>query len=234
MTAHIVIHGDEVHIDTTHGDVTIPVSVTHSTSSGGIPLATEFRLPMKNVDLPWYNADTVYGPYQMWQPNMPTEYERMCTAVVPQRVTYHPSRCVDRNLETGGDTDFEEPLVAPFSGIIIAANDWYGRIGGVVQLMGVATNGDIIIWCGWHVRAINVTPGVIVDVGEIIAAIGNAHGVYAAHLHEQIVIVNKYGVPGPTIYPSHGQYGWQQPDEFYLAHGVDAATIERCKYKDGK
>lgn len=234
MTAHIVIDGDEIQIDTTHGDVTIPVTVTHGTASGGIPLATKFRLPMKNLDKPWYNADTVYGPYRIWTPELVEQGQADMSSWFAQGTTYHPSRCVDRNLESGGDTDFEEPLVAPFSGIIIAANDWYGRIGGVVQLMGVAVNGDIIIWCGWHVRKMTVTPGTIVEMGEDIAAIGNAHGVYAAHLHEQIVIVNKYGIPGPTVYPSHGQYGWQQPDEFHLAHGVDPAIVKRCKYKDGK
>ena len=230
MSAHIVIDGDEIQINTTHGDVTIPVTVTEG-GSGGIPLATSFRLPMKNLDKPWYNADTVYGPYRIWSPDLQSKPE---TDAVAGGVTYHPSRCVDRNLETGGDSDFEEPLVAPFSGIVIAASDWFGRIGGVVQLMGIAVNGDIIVWGGWHVRNMTVTPGTIVEVGEDIAAIGNAHGVYAAHLHEQIVIANKYGIPGPTVYPSDGRYGWQQPDRFYLTHDVDPATIERCMHKDGR
>jgi len=187
---------------------------------------------MKNLHLAWYNADTVYGPYRMWSAHITERSERETDAAATG-LTYHPSRCVDRNLETGGDTDFEEPLVAPFNGLILAAGDYGGRIGGVIQLMGRDADGNIIVWGGWHTRNFVVVPGSIVQMGDDIGAIGNAGGVYAAHLHEQILIVGKAGIPYPTTYPSDNQYNWQQPDTFYLDHGVPEEVVNRVKYRDG-
>lgn len=205
---HQVHDGDSIVVPV--GDVAVNIAVTVAQGiPTGIPLATEFRLPMKHIEKAWYNADEVYGPY-----------------------TYHPARCVDRNLESGGATDWNEPLVAPFSGIVLTTYDWYGAIGGAVQIMGVSTVGEIIVWCGWHVNEITALPGAIVYIGEDIATIGSAHDKYSPHLHEQIVIANKFGIPGPTVYPSDDRYGWQQPDAFYIAHGVDPATVNRCRRKD--
>jgi hypothetical protein len=59
--------------------------------------ATEFGLPMQNLEKAWYEA-AHRGPYNV-----------------------HPERCEDWNLETLGNTDLGEPLVAPWSGVVIAA-----------------------------------------------------------------------------------------------------------------
>lgn len=178
----------------------------------GISLATRFRLPMMDLDQPWYEATRRYGPYN-----------------------FHPERCEDWNLESGGNTDLGEGLCAPFSGIVLSAHDWGGGVGRVVQLLGVTQVGGLIVWAGWHLHTIEVRTGQVVEVGEEIGSIGNADGRYlGAHLHEQICVVNEWGVPAPTTFASDGRYDWQQPSAFYVARGVDADLVRRATEFDGE
>jgi len=179
----------------------------------GIPLATTFRLPMLNLDKAWYEATRRYGPYN-----------------------YHPARCEDWNLETGGNTDLGEPLVSPFSGQVLSAWDWKGSVGRVVQLLGLTADGEMVMWAGWHLQTMEVAAGSIVRVGEPIGTVGNADGYYeGAHLHEQIMIVGALGMPHPALFAgSDWRYKWQQPSGFYLAHGVDPDLVRRCtEWKEG-
>jgi len=74
----------------------------------------------------------------------------------------------------------------------------------------------------------------IVGVGEPIGSIGNADGRYAgAHLHEQICIVNHWGVPSPATFVSDIRYDWQQPSAFYVERGVDQDLMDRLTRYDG-
>lgn len=178
----------------------------------GIPRATSFRLPMQNLDKAWYEATRRFGPYN-----------------------YHPQRCEDWNLEAGGNTDLGEPLVAPFSGMVTNAHNWGGGTGRLVQIVGLLGDGGVVVWAGWHLHEINVTVGEVVQVGQLIGSIGNADGRYAgAHLHEQICIVNRWGIPAPTAFAADGRYDWQQPSVFYASHGVDADLVRRCTEYDGE
>lgn len=184
----------------------------------GIPKAVEFRLPIGNLDKPWYVAHYApqYGHY-----------------------AYHPP-CADWNLESGGNTDLGEPLVAPFSGIVLSAHDWRGGTGRVIQILGVnsvghSPGGTLIVWSGWHLEDMAVLTGDIVEVGDPIGAIGNADGRYAgAHLHEQICIVNEWGIPTPATFVSDSRYAWQDCIAFYLTHGVNADLISRMTEYDGQ
>lgn len=91
----------------------------------GIPLMGEVVMAVKNIDKAWYEATRVFGPYNV-----------------------HPGSCEDWNLESGGNTDLGEPLVAPFSGLVIAAHDYGGWYGRIIQILGRTLNGDIIVWSG--------------------------------------------------------------------------------------
>ncbi len=178
----------------------------------GISLATRFRLPLVNLDKAWYEATRRYGPYN-----------------------YHPQRCEDWNLESGGNTDLGEDLCAPFSGIVLSAHDWGGGTGRVVQLLGVSPVGELIVWAGWHLHTVEVQTGQVVEVGEPVGTIGNAGGRYrGAHLHEQICVVNEWGVPAPNTFASDGRYDWRQPSAFYVARGVDADLVRRVAGYDGR
>lgn len=178
---------------------------------GGIPLATEVRLPMGNLDKPWYEATRRFGGYN-----------------------FHPERCEDFNLESGGDSDLGEPLVAPFSGVVVSAYDWGGGIGRVVQLLGLMPAGYLTVWAGWHLEELAVRSWDVVRIGQGIGTIGNAEGRYAAHLHNQVCLMNEWGVPEPRTFPSDGRYDWQCPSEFYVAHGVDRDLVKRCTEFDGR
>lgn len=182
-----------------------------ASGEGAFPLASTFRLSMRNLDKAWYEATRRFGPYD-----------------------YHPARCEDWNLESGGDSDLGEPLVAPFSGVALSAHNWAGTTGRVVQLLGVTPGGEMVVWAGWHLQETRVVTGQIVIVGQEIGTIGNADGKYAAHLHEQICIVGASGIPAPFTFVSDGRYAWVQPSVFYAEHGVDAELVARVTAFDGK
>jgi len=197
-------------MDLKHGE-TITITCTCEPYAGGFPYADTFRLPMLNVEKAWYEATRRYGAYN-----------------------YHPERCEDFNLESGGNTDLGEPLIAPFSGIVTSAHDWGSAIGNVIQLLGVTREGEQIVWAGWHLLEVAVRAGQIVQAGDAIGAIGNANGFYAgAHLHNQICIVNKWGVPAANTFAADDRYQWVQPSRFYLEHGVEAALVKRVCEWDG-
>ena len=148
---------------------------------------------------------------------------------------YHPQRCEDYNLESGGNTDLGEPLVAPFAGIVTSAHNWGSSLGNVVQLLGVTREGEQIVWAGWHLLEIAVSAGQVVQVSDAIGAIGNAGGYYAgAHLHNQICLVNKWGIPAPTTFAADDRYKWVRPSRFYLERGVDAEMVKRVCEWDGQ
>lgn len=167
---------------------------------------------MLNLDKPWYEATRVFGPYN-----------------------YHPERCEDWNLESGGNTDIGESLVAPYNAIVLAARNYGGATGRVVQLLGRTVAGELIVWSGWHMQEMRCSTGQVVMQGDPVGTIGNADGYYAgAHLHKQICIVGNSGIPAPSTFASNGNYAWQQPNAFYLSRGVDPALIDRVTKKDGR
>jgi hypothetical protein len=173
--------------------------------------ATEFGLPMQNLEKAWYEA-AHRGPYNV-----------------------HPERCEDWNLETLGNTDLGEPLVAPWSGVVIAAAQYGGGVGRVIQILGLTIEGELLVWCGWHLHEMYVRVGQPVEVGQLIGSIGNADGRYAgAHLHEQICIVGASGIPGPTVFAADRRYEFVQPSKFYVAHGVDPELVQRVTAFDGR
>jgi murein DD-endopeptidase MepM/ murein hydrolase activator NlpD len=168
---------------------------------------------MRELGLAWYTADQVWGPY-----------------------TGHPYRCIDWNLESGGNTDLGQVIVAPFSGRVINA-EWYrsaryGYWGYVVRILGVSEAGEILCWMGAHCDQVFVEVGQLVQSGEEIATIGTGGGSYSAHLHEQISIGT---VPAPWSFPSGSDgFTWVSPPAFYKARGVDPALVDRCVRHDGK
>jgi len=176
-------------------------------ASGGLPLAVSFRLPLGNLDRRWYEGTRRYGPYN-----------------------YHPERCEDWNLESGGNTDVGEPVVAPFAGLVTSARTWGASVGRAVQLLGLTPAGEVVVWVGWHLQRSDVAAGAIVRMGDPVGAIGNADGYYAgAHLHEQICLLNELGVPSSGLFAgADGRYRWQQPSRFYVERGVDAELVQRC------
>jgi len=78
-----------------------------------------------------------------------------------------------------------------------------------------------------------VATGRIVLIGEEIGTIGNSNGRYAAHLHNQVCVINQWGIPAPKTFGSDNRYEWWQPSAWYVAHGVDEELVRRCTEYDG-
>jgi hypothetical protein len=142
----------------------------------------------------------------------------------------HPEFCEDWNLESGGDTDLGEPLVAPFAGIVINAFDAHGGWGKIARILGRLPDGPLVTWMGAHLDAIYVRVGQVVQAGDDVGTIGTGNGRYAAHLHEQIC---EGEVPGPTVFGTDRRYQFKRPSVWYKAHGVDQDLIERVTAYDG-
>lgn len=178
----------------------------------GIPPVAEVRLPMLNLHLAWYETTQRPGfnPYNV-----------------------HPDKAEDYNLETGGDSDLHQPLVAPFNGLVLSADQFSGSAGRIVQILGVKSEFGNIVWAGWHLRKLTVETGDIVLVGDHIGTVGNAGGRYAAHLHNTFLVLNDWGVPRPTTYPTDARYDWRRPSVLFGELGVPADVMARVMAYDG-
>ena len=205
MTTLVLQDNDKLGVK---GSATVTISAVPSQDGDGLPLATEFRLPMANLDKAWYEATRRFGPYNE-----------------------HPERCEDWNLESGGDTDLGELLVAPFSGLVINARDWGGAWGKIVRILGRTPQGELVTWMGAHLDEMHVKPGDVVQIGDPVGTIGTASGRYAAHLHEQISVGE---VPAPWTFGGDRRFDFRQPSEFYVKHGVEAAVVRGCTEYDGE
>ena len=174
------------------------------------PVALEFTHPIANKDKAWYETtqSPAFEPYNS-----------------------HPYRCEDWNLESGGNSDLGEPLVAPFDGLVINAESYGSGWGNIIRILGRTLEGEVVCWMGAHLDTMLVKVGDIVALGQPIGTIGTANGRYAAHLHEQVSVG---AVPGAHIFASDTRYDFRRPSEFYKAHSVDAELIDRLRKYDGK
>lgn len=180
----------------------------------GIPRIGKVILPMATAETkPWYEATRRFGPYN-----------------------HHPGGCEDFNLESGGNTDLGEVLVAPFDGLVLANVDLRGAIGRVFQIMGIDEDDCAWIWTGWHMRVTSAAvAGDTVRIGDEIGEIGTANGRYAAHLHTQVCgVTSDSGIPAPWTFPSDRRYPWYQPSAWFQQMGVNPELIQAVTEFDGE
>lgn len=164
-------------------------------------------LPIVNTGKAWYTADAYYGPYDG-----------------------HPARARDWNLESMGNSDLGEPLQAPCDGWVVYAQNAGGGHGLVVSFVAVV-DGEIVNWHWKHLQRADVKAWQQVKQGQRIGAIGNAYGQYSAHLHEEVCIG---AITGPTQDWRDPAFEYVDPAEWYIAHGVDAALVDRMTGYDGR
>jgi murein DD-endopeptidase MepM/ murein hydrolase activator NlpD len=160
-----------------------------------------------NTGKAWYSADSLFGPYDE-----------------------HPQRARDWNLESMGNTDLGEPLQAPCDGYVVYAANAGGGHGLVVSFVAVV-DGELVNWHWKHLQRADVKQWQRVAQGQRIGAIGNAYGQYSAHLHEEVCIG---AITGPTQDWRDPACEYVDPAEFYIAHGVDAALVDRMTQYDGR
>lgn len=161
---------------------------------------TKLIMPMKNIQEAWYAADSLFGPYDD-----------------------HPTHAMDWNLETGGNSDLGEPLVAPTQVYVVDILPPFGKVGKVLSVAGFV-DGLLVNWQWRHLQSIAVKQWQVLAQGDATATLGNAEGQYSAHLHEQICV----GAIAPIGTDWRDtRFNWVCPSEFYAKHGVDPALVAR-------
>lgn len=94
----------------------------------------------------------------------------------------------DLNGNGGGNTDYGDPVYAVSDGVVKSAGDegsgWGDIITVVHALPAAGDPGYVAIESQYaHLSAMYVSPGETVHRGDMIGRIGDANGVYVAHLH---------------------------------------------------
>lgn len=121
----------------------------------------------------------------------------------------------DLNGVGGGNTDLGDPVYATANGEVIFAEDIRGGWGNVIIIVHTFPDGKQVESLYGHCDEIFVNEGDVVMKGQKIGTIGNAHGIYWAHLHFEIRDSLGMGVGGGY---SSVRKGYVDPTEFIKAN----------------
>lgn len=119
----------------------------------------------------------------------------------------------------GGDTDLGDPIYCIGDGVVVFARDCHMGWGNVVIVRhafrenGTTYNIDSLYG---HLQKILVRQGQKVRRGDQIATLGNAHGLYDAHLHLEIRKNIEIGMSRAKFAQDYSNY--YDPSQFILAH----------------
>lgn len=117
----------------------------------------------------------------------------------------------DWNAVTGGDSDLGDPIYAIAHGYVHFAKDLKGGWGKVVRVWHLTEEDKLVESLYAHCEAMVVKPNTFIRKGQQIATIGNAGGIYPAHLH--LEMRNDVNLPiGPGY--SRDKKGYLNPTEF--------------------
>ncbi len=92
----------------------------------------------------------------------------------------------DWNAVTGGNSDLGDPVYAVANGRVLSAKEEGHGWGKVIRLVHTLPDGNEVESIYAHLDRIDVRPGDLVRRGLVIGTIGNAGGLYLAHLHFEI------------------------------------------------
>jgi murein DD-endopeptidase MepM/ murein hydrolase activator NlpD len=119
----------------------------------------------------------------------------------------------------GGDTDLGDPIYSIGVGVVVFARDCHMGWGNVVIVRhayreaGMTRNIDSLYA---HLQKILVHRGQTVKRGQQIATLGNAHGLYDAHLHFEIRKNIEIGMSRAKFAQDLSNY--YDPSQFILSH----------------
>ena len=119
----------------------------------------------------------------------------------------------------GGDTDLGDPVYCIGDGVVVFARDCHQGWGNVIIVRhayregGSVRNVDSLYG---HLQKILVHRGQAVRRGQQIAAIGNAHGLYDAHLHLEIRKNIAIGMSRDKFAQDFSNY--YDPSDFIVSH----------------
>jgi murein DD-endopeptidase MepM/ murein hydrolase activator NlpD len=119
----------------------------------------------------------------------------------------------------GGDTDLGDPIYCIGDGIVVFARDCKMGWGNVIIVRHVYRDGDAVknidSFYG-HLQKILVHRGQTVKRGQQIAKMGNAHGLYDAHLHLEIRRNIEIGMSRAAFARDFNNY--YDPSQFIASH----------------
>ena len=119
----------------------------------------------------------------------------------------------------GGDTDLGDPVYCIGDGVVVFARDCHQGWGNVIIVRHAYRDGsgvrNIDSLYG-HLQKILVHRGQAVRRGQQIAAIGNAHGLYDAHLHLEVRKNIAIGMSRDKFAQDFSNY--YDPSDFILSH----------------
>lgn len=124
----------------------------------------------------------------------------------------------DWNGAGGGDTDLGTPIHAVAEGKVIFAGDVAGGWGKVIRILHNIGRQNAPIWresVYAHLLTIEVKEKELIKKGKFIGKMGNADGIYKAHLH--LEIRDKVGNPLGGGY-SNNVTGFLDPSDFIHAN----------------
>ena len=119
----------------------------------------------------------------------------------------------------GGDTDLGDPIYAIGDGVVVFARDCHMGWGNVVIIRHTyREHGDVknIDSLYGHLQTIVVRRGQSVTRGQKIATMGNAHGIYDAHLHLEVRKNLAIGMSRAKFARDSSNY--YDPSQFILSH----------------
>src|ERR1700730_13384202 len=121
----------------------------------------------------------------------------------------------------GGDTDLGDPIYSIGDGIVVFARDCHMGWGNVIIVRHVFRDGGAIRNIDslyGHLQKILVHRGQAVKRGQQIATLGNAHGLYDAHLHLEIRKNIEIGMSRAAFARDFNNYC--DPSQFIASHRV--------------
>jgi murein DD-endopeptidase MepM/ murein hydrolase activator NlpD len=124
----------------------------------------------------------------------------------------------DWNGKGGGNTDFGDPVYASSDGIVAFSDDVKGGWGNVIRIyhnFGTKQKPVYVESLYAHLNKRAVNTGTIVKRGMKIGTIGNANGIYWAHLHFEIRDTLDMPIGGGY---SKDTNGYIDPTKFILSH----------------
>jgi len=124
----------------------------------------------------------------------------------------------DWNGVGGGDTDLGTPIYAVAEGKVIFAGEVGGGWGKVIRILHNIGRQESPVWresVYAHLLTIEVKEKELIKKGKFIGKMGNADGIYKAHLH--LEVREKVGEPLGGGYSSNAK-GFLDPSDFIKAN----------------
>ncbi len=124
-----------------------------------------------------------------------------------------------------GDGDLNEPVYSPADGWVTLAMDFQGGWGKIILIdyrLAPGSKPPVVEMMFAHLATMEVQPYTFVKRGQEIGKMGNADGVYLAHLHwevRNVLDLKLGGAYADDLSP------WIAPSAFVAAHrGIDGAA----------